>query len=229
MRETILAVLALSIVTTMSLGIMSASVKNQIQQIDREMEVYASAVAMNVMDYVSSRSFDERTTPNEWRSQVSEPDSSEFSFIGDFGTVPACNLFEPYNDTVVCDDIDDVHMADTAWQPYPYVVDTLGTIPFEVNTRVMYADASSPDVVLRPTARTNTKKVVVSVRSVQHHLEGRHGGSVTVERLITYDKDVAEARENASVPVCTSGGETVYIDETQVSIYESLGSIPGTC
>ena len=67
MRETILALLALSIVTTMSLGIMSASLQNSIKQIDREIEVYGSAVASHVLDYAGSRSFDSRTTPEKWK------------------------------------------------------------------------------------------------------------------------------------------------------------------
>lgn len=229
MRETILALLALSIVTTMSLGVLSTSIHSQLQQVDREIEVYASGVATQVMDYISSRSFDERTTPDKWKSLGEPADSSQFDAFSQFGTggVTKCNLFEPFNDSIVCDDIDDAHM-DTIWQPFTYAVDTLGTFDFEVNAQVFYVDIATPDSVLTGATRTNTKKVIVNVRSAQHHQNNRPGGFVQLERLITYDPVAASAHALASVPVC-SGSTTIYVNNLQVPIYLSQGASAGAC
>ena len=188
MRETILALLALSIVTTMSIGIMSASLQNSIKQVDREMEVYGSAIAANVLDYAGSRSFDSRTTPNSWENFGSPgsplPDSTLFDLASSFGSTPDCNLYEPYRDVVICDDLGDIHMDPDEWQPYSYVVeivdkDTLA-IPFEVNTQVTYVNIAYPDSILPASVRTKTKKVTVQVRSVQHRHDNSSSGLVTI-------------------------------------------------
>lgn len=227
MRETILALLALSIVTTMSLGVLSTSIHSQLQQIDREIEVYASGVATQVMDYIGSMSFDERTTPDKWKS-MGTPDSTEFDAFSQFGSATDCNLFEPFSDTVICDDIDDAYM-DTLWQPYTYNVDTLGTIEFEVNAQVYYVNIANPDSVLTGTTRTNTKKVIVNVRSTRHHQENRNGGYVQLERLITYDPIAAAAHAQAAVPVCSGSNVTKYVNNLHVPIYLNQGYSNGAC
>ena len=230
MRETILALLALSIVTTMSLGIMSASLQNSIKQIDREIEVYGSAVASHVLDYAGSRSFDSRTTPEKWK--LGDPDSTDFSLFSTFGQSPDCNLFEPFNDTVICDDLDDLHMGVDDWQPYDYVVeivdnDTL-VVPFVVNTQVSYINIAFPDSVLPVTALTNTKKVKVRVKSLQHKLDNLHSGLVTIERVFTYNPNAAQAQALAAVEVCWAGS-TIAVNRLLVPIYESNGGTAGPC
>jgi|GEM_PF-3470584 len=232
MRETILALLALSIVTTMSLGIMSASLQNSIKQIDREIEVYGSAVASHVLDYAGSRSFDSRTTPENWISSGLDPDSTEFSLASTFGQSPDCNLFEPFNDTVICDDIDDLHMGADDWQLYDYIVEIVDNdtlmVPFVVNTQVSYINIAFPDSVLPITALTNTKQVTVRVKSLQHKLDNMHSGLVTISRVFTYSQPAAVAQANASVEVCV-GGNTIRVNRLLVPIYESNGGTAGPC
>lgn len=231
MRETILALLALSIVTTMSLGIMSASLQNSLKQIDREIEVYGSAVASHVLDYAGSRSFDSRTTPENWGAGA-DPDSTEFSLFSTFGQSPDCNLFEPFNDTVICDDIDDLHMGVDDWQPYDYIVEIVDNdtliVPFVVNTQVSYINIAFPDSLLPVTTLTNTKKVTVRVKSLQHKLDNMHSGLVTIERVFTYNPIAATAQFNASVEVCW-GGDTIDVNRLLVPIYESNGGTAGPC
>ena len=238
MRETLLAFLALSIVTTMSIGIMSATLQKSIKQVDREIEVYASAVAAHVMDYVSSRSFDQRTTPNSWinlgepLTAGGRPDSTQYTLASNFGQpVGMCNLFEPWTDTVICDDISDVHM-DSLWQPYQYVVEVNGAdtlaIPFDVNVQVSYVDPDAPLTPLPPSARTTTKRVVVTVRSVQHHLDNMAGGVAIIERLMSFDRDAAIAHSTASVEVCYLSN-TLNVNSLLVPIYEDLGGLAGPC
>lgn len=234
MRETILALLALSIVTTMSIGIMSASLQNSIKQIDREIEVYASAVAAHVLDYAGSRSFDSRTTPNNWENFGEPADSTEFNLSSTFGSTPDCNLFEPYNDIVICDDMDDLHMGPGDWQPYDYVVEIVGTdtlvVPFVINTQVEYINLAYPDSSLSASVRTNTKKVTVHVKSLQHHQENLPGGSLTIERVFSYDRIAASAQSLAAVDVCPAGGgATLKVNRLLVPIYESLGGSAGPC
>lgn len=232
MRETILAVLALSVVTTMSLGIMSTSIQNSIKQIDREIEVYGSAVAGYVMDYVGSLSYDERTIPENWENQSEVGDDSEFAAFVTFGQSPDCNLFEPYKDVVICDDIGDVHMGNRDWQLYNYLVEVVNgdslVIPFEVNTQVTYVDPANPDSTLPPSAKTKTKKVVVTVQSVQHRLDNLFGGKVTIERLYSYDKDLAAAHLTAAAEVC-DGSNTLKVNPLLVPIYERRGASSGPC
>ena len=238
MRETLLAFLALSIVTTMSLGIMSASLQNSIKQVDREVEVYASAVGAHVMDYIGSRSYDQRTTPNEWLNSATPlmmgtvPDSAQYALAASFGSTPACNLFEPYKDTVICDDIGDVHL-DSLWQRYDYVVEIVGTdtlvVPFEVNAQVSYVDASDPAAVLGPSVKTNTKKVTVTVRSVQHRLDNMAGGTVQLERLFSFDEAAAIAEALAAQKVCTKESTTLDVNPSMIPVYESMGGTAGPC
>ncbi len=137
MRETILALLALSIATTMSLNVLSSSIQSQMTHIDREYEVYASNIATQVLDHITSRAFDERTTPNNLAISGTGPDSTEFTLQSGFGSLAGCNLYQPYLDTVICDDIDDLHMPDSVWQTVNYVADAL-SFPFEVRADVKY-------------------------------------------------------------------------------------------
>ena len=237
MRETLLAFLALSIATTMSLGIMSASIQNSVKQVNREFEVYASAVAAHIMDYAGSRSFDQRTTPDAWLNQGAvpsvdgRPDSTQFTMADSFGMTPACNLFEPFNNVVICDDVSDLH-SDTLWQSYQYPVEIVGTdttfVPFEVNVKVSYVDAASPDAVLSAAYRTPVKKVTVEVRSVQHTQENIPGGAVKIERLITFDQDMAQEQSLTAVEVCFDG-VTRHVSSMLVPVYERLGGVTGGC
>ena len=232
MRETILALLALSVVTTMSIGVMSASLQNSIKQVDREIEVYSSAVAANVLDYAGSRSFDSRTTPESWDNSGSPSDSTQFDASSSFGSNPDCNLYEPYNDVVICDDVGDLHMESNEWQPYQYVVEVVDgdslIIPFEVNTRVQYIDLAYPDSTLPSYVRTNTKRITVKVKSKLHDSDNRSGGLVTIERIYAYNGDVAAKHHQASVEVCT-GGDTIRANRLLVPIYEKLGGSAGPC
>ena len=236
MRETILAVLALSVVTTMSIGLMSASIKNSIVQVDRELEMYASAVGSQVMDYVSSRSFDQRSTPDRWikMGAVDMDDSTQWALTSSFGMPVGveCNLYEPYKDTVPCDDVNDMHM-DTMWQRVDHFVDFDAdgdslTVPFEINAQVFYADSSNPDSVLAVGTRTQFKRIVLNIRSVQHRLENRHDLQVTLQRMIAYNQVLADSRALAAIDVCDSG-TTYHVDQTLVDVYVANGATVGTC
>ena len=205
------------------------------------MEVYGSAVAAHVLDYAGSRSFDSRTTPNSWENFGSPvvssssliTDSTQFDLPSSFGSSPDCNLYKPYNDSIICDDLGDLHMGADDWQPYKYVVEVVNkdtlSIPFEVNTQVSYVNIAFPDSTLPASVRTNTKKVTVRVRSVQHHLENSSRGQVTIERMYTYDGDVAFEQHKASVLVCDGGGNELHVNRLLVPIYENQGGTAGPC
>jgi hypothetical protein len=97
-----------------------------------------------------------------------------------------------------------------------------------VNVRVSYVNSANPYEVLSSNTKTNTKRVVVNVRSVRHHRDNRAGGTLRLERLITFDQMVAEAHAEAALPMCLNT-TTMYVNSWHVPIWESQGAASGVC
>ena len=194
MSQTTLSILALATAMLIAIGQIRWSMQTQNRLVDDELEVMASGVARHVLEFAASRAFDERTTPPQWALLGAPTSSADFDVSGDFGNVPTCNLADVVLNTVECDDIDDLNMDSTAWQVFPFIMES-DTMNFEVNVLVFYVDDIDPEVQLSGASKSESKEIVVRVRSPLHVQQNRFkDGLVELRRVFTYDEDNEEAR-----------------------------------
>ncbi len=195
MQQTILAALALMIVASFTLNQHIGTARTYNELVDDELEIAAAGVAMHVMELIGNRAFDDRTVPSEVNTNGMPEGDSEFTNDSAFGQETGCDLDEPYNDTVQCDDIDDADMADDEWQEVPFRLKDGKELPFDVQVRVFYVDPSNLDQPLLSGQKSLQKKVVVKVRSKRHVKQNRYtNGFVRLERIFSYDVKRAENR-----------------------------------
>lgn len=175
------------------------TMQTQYRLVDDELEVMASGIARQVLEYAESRSFDERTTPTAFL--VSPPASPlDFDVPANFGNAPVCNLNDLALNLVECDDIDDLHMDSTVWQEISFVMQT-DTMKFEVNVEVYYVNDTTPETRLTGSNRSETKEIVVKVRSPIQVQQNRFtDGLVSIKRLFVYDFDKENERALAYSP-----------------------------
>ena len=203
MSQTTLSILALATAMLIAVAQIRWSVQTQYRLVDDELEVMASGVARQILEYGESRSFDERTTPPVWNLSGEPLAATDFDILADFGNTPDCDFSDLTLNTVECDDVDDLHMADSIWQTIPFVMDG-DSMAFEVNVSVYYVDDLDPEVRLTGSSRSFSKEMVVKVRSPLHVEQSRFlGGLVSLRRLFIYSRADEELRAAVYVP---SGG-----------------------
>ena len=123
--------------------------------IDTEMEVMASGVALQVMEYVGRKAFDDQTVGG---NKVTDLDL--LTGAGSFGVDGRCDVVAPvetaypYN---TCDDLDDFHQM--AAERVPFILKS-DTVFFDVTVEVKYVNADGSQAV----GNSFDKKVVVSVQ-----------------------------------------------------------------
>ena len=230
MRETILALLALSIASSISIALMSTGLQNRHSQLEREIGVMAAAAALQVMDYIDYLAFDERTTPQSINRRGLPPsgEASSFSIAARFGSNPPCDIAQPYSDLAVCDDIDDVDMKPDEWQLVNFRLKDSLVVPFEVNVQVIYLDTNSLKVLPRH-LRSDTKKVTIKVRSVLDVEEqNAKNDLVSIERYFTYDENRASALYDRATKVCQKN-QTILVDHRLLPLYVRQGGKVGAC
>ena len=195
MQQTILAVLALLTVANFTLNQNRSVVRTYSELVDDELEVAASGVAMHVLELISNRSFDSRTSPAQVESGGMAVGTASYTVESAFGSQTNCDLDEPFKDTIPCLDIDDADMADDEWQDVPFRMRYGKELPFDVQVQVYYVDAADMDTPLPSGQTSNHKKVVVKVRSQHHVKQNRYpNGFVTLERVFSYNETRAENR-----------------------------------
>jgi len=159
MQQTFLALAALMTCLFLNLGQIQTEHAHQRQVIKSEMEGMGGAVALEALEIVRSRAFDENTigVPEE---DVDVPD--DFS-DPDFTTGNYCKVFAEKEDsgsgssTTECNDIDDFHKMKTTTIPFETPRFELG---FKVNIEVQYVDENFEPV----NQRTYRKKVTIRVQ-----------------------------------------------------------------
>ena len=175
MPQTLMALLAMMTVTLASINQQRTLVETQRAMLDDEMEIMASGIALQAIEYIQTKSFDSATIA----ARVT--DAQDLS--SNFPTGNRCPLRAAdegaygYDD---CDDLSDYNDAD--WEVVPF---TIGgeTIEFEVKAEVAYVDESQSRIY----GTSFNKEVVVTVR------ESRNDGTrsllrqpITVARTISY-------------------------------------------
>lgn len=156
MQQTILALLALMIATLFSYNQERSMLHMRETMIDTEMEVMASGVALQVMEYIGRKAFDDQTTDGERVATAAELTSaSGFGVSGKCDVVAPIQTVSPYSD---CDDLDDYdHMA---LERVPFVLKT-DTVYFDVTAEVKYVESDGSESF----SPTFDKQVTVYVRN----------------------------------------------------------------
>ena len=150
MPQTLGAFLAIMAVMTFTLNYNRSTIHSQRNMINTEMEVMASAVATDVMNYVASKPFDARTADNTVNrynkiTALLTP-ASEFGSCGSFGT---------------CNDIDDFHNLPEFVRTFE--IEPGVAIKFNVGVAVHYVD----DTGAASTSQTWAKEVTVTVSEAE--------------------------------------------------------------
>jgi len=199
MSQTTFSILALATAMLIAVAQIRWTIQTQHRLVDDELEVMASGVARQVLEYAESRSFDERTTPAVWNTIGPPASELDFDLASNFGNAPdpTCNLSDLTLNLAECDDIDDLHMDSALWQSFPFIMET-DTMDFEVNIQVYYVDDVDPNIYLLGAGRSQTKELVVRVRSPLQVQQNRFTkGLVQLKRLYLYDETDEEGRHDS--------------------------------
>ena len=190
MPQTLLALLALVLASALVMNQQRLATQAQTRMVTDEMELAASGLVSDVMEFAEARSFDEATTVEAIHASGTVPTSAAtFSDAATFGATDrgtgGCNLLLP-GLSLACDDVDD--LSGLTWVPVEVLLANGRTIPFTVRISVTYVtDATTQTVSLLPTRH---KRVSIYVRSPFV----RRGISDLMEitRVVSYDPIKAE-------------------------------------
>lgn len=181
MPQTTLAILAIMLTTFLALSQQRTVLRGYESMVDDEMETMGSGIALQVMEYVGTKAFDEETKDGDVSS------TSDLSGSGSFGpgegSGTRCDVVPPISESgsySSCDDLDDYH--DMEWEEVPFPLRD-DTVRFEVSVRVFYMNEDQE----RVTYQTNRKEVVVRVRGPERP-NGRPymKGEIGLRRTFSY-------------------------------------------
>ena len=165
MQQTLLSFVALLIATLLSFSQLQAGVQNQRQVVRAEVTQMAIGVAMQTLEMVRARAFDEEVKGGGGASP------SDFTESEDFGDVSACrSVVETSADSPKCDTIEDFHLCTVGScedelpnNAYATEFELPGggqDYPFEVAVTIRYVNSN-----LQPVgARTAQKQIIVWVQ-----------------------------------------------------------------
>ncbi len=183
MPQTLLALLALAILTQLTFSQQQVTIKSYQTQLRDEFSVAASGMLMEAMELLAARPFDAVSSPQQMINS-GLPNESHFGVVGPGAGETDCDLFEI--DLSDCNDLDD--FSRDTWWPAEVELSNGHTLPFEVKVTVQYVEGETPDVpVPGPTAN---KRVVLLVRTP---LLVQVGPFIHLERVIAYDPNKAAA------------------------------------
>lgn len=154
MPQTLMAILAMMTVTLASLHQQRTLLESRRAMLDDEMEIMASGLALQTLEYIGTKSFDEATI----NAVVTDTEDLRANFpTGRRCPLDPSNEGAPSYDT--CDDLSDYNAM--SWEMTPFAVQG-DTLLFEVTADVGYVDASHT----RTATQTFNKEVVVTVRQL---------------------------------------------------------------
>ena len=185
MPQTILALLALMLASVLTFNQQRLTTRAQTRMVTDEMELAASGLVSDVLEFAAARSFDESTTPEAIEAAQAVPQTAApFRPVSAFGAPDrgpvGCDLLLPYR-TPECDDVDDLDgLLD---EPVEILLANGRRFPFNVAIRVSYV--TGPESAVVSAVPTLHKRVLVSVRS-----QFVNGGRTTIlssPRVVSYD------------------------------------------
>lgn len=179
MPQTLFAILSIIVITTASLTISGIQHRSQQATIKREVEEMAGSVAVEVMEVIRTRAYDQAVLNGTTKGDAS--DLNLFTYNGStdhFPTGKACSVFS--TGTYDCNDLGDFHKMKTA--DYTFDVGT-GKIHFDVNVEVVYSDAAGN----RQNMRTFYKQITVKVKDRWDNPEIQYlAEPIYLSRVISY-------------------------------------------
>jgi hypothetical protein len=153
MQQTLLALLALMTASFLSFSQMQAIVKSEREMVRSELEEMATGIAMQSMEVIRARAFDDALVGVPSDSTVSTSDFTSSPFTSG-------NDCEAFGGSDVCDDVDDYHEMVPATVPFKIPDDQ---IDFKVEVEVQYVDN-----LMQPTSsKTIRKEVIIRVQDIQ--------------------------------------------------------------
>ncbi|HEX8298908.1 MAG TPA: hypothetical protein VF594_07065, partial [Rubricoccaceae bacterium] len=185
MPQTLLALLALTLSSVLVLNQQRLTTKAQTRMMTDELELAASGLASDILEFAEARSFDESTTPPAIEATQIVPSQSAVFVpatafgLADRGTA-GCNLLTP-GVTPECDDLDD--LSGLVNVPVSIPLANGRSVPFTATISVEYVSETASNAV--SDTPTRHKRIVVSVRS-----RFVNGGRIPVlvsPRVISYD------------------------------------------
>ena len=189
MPQTLLALLALAILTQMTFSQQQVTTRSYQNQLRDEFSVAASGMLMEVMELLAARPFDAQSAPTVMINR-GIPATNEFGSLGPGGAENDCDLFDI--DLGECNDLDDFWLGsaenDDNWWPAEVELSNGHTLPFEVHVSVSYVNGETPDIAVP--GPTSSKRVVLLVRTPLLPLDGPF---IHLERVIAFDANKAAA------------------------------------
>ncbi len=190
MPQTLLSLLALVLASLLVFNQQRLTTASQTRMVTDEIELAASGLASDVLEFAEARSFDEATTPGAIQTLERVPAlPSQFSGSTTFGATDrgtaGCDLLTPAI-TPDCDDLDDLNGLVNV--PVDIVLANGRRFPFTVSTAVIYVTGTTSTAALATPSLH--KRITVRVRSKFV----RRGLSDVLEatRVISYDPIKAE-------------------------------------
>jgi hypothetical protein len=150
----------------------------QNRDVRREMEEMAGSVALETIEIIRTREFDQAVVDGLTTGTIA--DIAMFTFLGGenhFETGHGCSVVGAgwYD----CDDIDDFHGMQTAYRPFVIGIDT---VFFSVDVDVRYVS----DELAPVGYATTNKEVTVSVKDAWGDGSSFINSPVTLTRVLTY-------------------------------------------
>jgi len=153
-----LAFVAMMVITTFSMTVQQRSILTQRQDFQREIEEMAGSVALESMEIIRARVFDQAVLDGTVDGSLNDLILFSFNSANDhFIPGNACSVFGTGAD--ICDDVDDFHGMQTATVPFQIGVNTIN---FSVDVEVIYVD----DLAQRVNNPTFNKEITVTVKDV---------------------------------------------------------------
>jgi hypothetical protein len=179
MQQTLLALLALMIATMLNFNQMQAQIRTDQQAVRAELHQMALGVAMESMEVVRARAYDEVT--NKDKDEITVPD--DFSPPGEFGDGSngsrKCKAFHDGSDVSECYDIDDFHKMEPATKQFELPD---AQFDFRIEMEVRYVNADLDPV----NAKTRWKEVIISVQDVQDDGDSIMTRPITFSEVLAY-------------------------------------------
>jgi hypothetical protein len=174
MQQTLLALLALMIATMLNFNQMQAQLRTDQQAVRAELHQMALGVAMESMEVVRARAYDENVigVPED---EVNVPND----FSGPtFSTGNNCNAFTEET-TPTCHDVDDFHEMVPATKQFDLPD---AQFDFRIEMEVRYVNEDLDPV----NAKTRWKEVIISVQDVQNDGDSIMTRPITFSEVLAY-------------------------------------------
>lgn len=185
MPQTLLSLLALVLSSVLVFNQQRLTTKAQTRMVNDEIELAASGLASDVLEFAEGRSFDQAASPSAINTSQKVPSlASQFSSASTFGApdrgADGCNLLTP-GVTPGCNDVDDLDGLTSI--PVSILLANGRSVPFDVSIAVSYVTGPASATV-SPTP-TLHKRLTLKMRS--RFVNGGRTNVLEMNRVVSFD------------------------------------------